>query len=384
MTSGRSIAERDRMSRLLEVSIVIVGVVLAMLLRLSLSPFQSGDYVGFTSGWYAAIQADGLRAIGQGVSNYTPPYMYMLAFVAWLAPWLEPVVAIKIPAMVCDLISAWLISQIVRRRYPSGPVPILALFAALLAPTVVINSALWGQADSIYTMFLVGCLLLLLRGRMALAVLAFGFAFAIKAQALFLAPLLIALMLRRLIPLRTVLLIPLAYLAAILPAWLLGRPLADLLLIYSAQSETYGQLSRNAPNMYMWLSDDFYALFLQAGLIWATALVCVYVALVLHSCRRISEPILIELALLSVVLLPFVLPKMHERYFYAADVIAIIYGFYFPKRAYIPIAISVISFFAYQPFLFQQTIIPLPLLALGMLGVIAVLARYTVVELLGD
>jgi len=73
----------------------------------------------------------------------------------------------------------------------------------------------------------------------------------------------------------------------------------------------------------------------------------------------------IRLALASVLLVPFTLPYMHERYFYAADCIAIVYGFYFPRRFYIPLAIITISLFSYFPFLFQDlTVIKLPFLAL--------------------
>jgi Gpi18-like mannosyltransferase len=78
-----------------------------------------------------------------------------------------------------------------------------------------------------------------------------------------------------------------------------------------------------------------------------------------------SPRLTVRFALASVLLVPFTLPYMHERYFYAADCIGIIYGFYFPRRFYIPLAVVMISLFSYFPFLFNDmTVIKLPYLAL--------------------
>jgi hypothetical protein len=61
--------------------------------------------------------------------------------------------------------------------------------------------------------------------------------------------------------------------------------------------------------------------------------------------------------------MPYVLPKMHDRYFFAADVMAIVYAFFFPRYFFIPILVILTSVFSYGPFLFGVEIVPLPLLA---------------------
>jgi hypothetical protein len=67
---------------------------------------------------------------------------------------------------------------------------------------------------------------------------------------------------------------------------------------------------------------------------------------------------------------------MHERYFYAADCIAIVYGFYFPRRFYIPLAVVTISLFSYFPYLFNDmTVIRLPYLALLLAIVLVIVLR---------
>ena len=64
-------------------------------------------------------------------------------------------------------------------------------------------------------------------------------------------------------------------------------------------------------------------------------------------------------------LLPFLLPKMHERYFYVADLLSIIVAFYQPSLFFVPVLMITISFFAYQPTLFGVEPVPIGLLALG-------------------
>jgi Gpi18-like mannosyltransferase len=200
-------------------------------------------------------------------------------------------------------------------------------------------------------------------------------AFAFKAQSVFLAPLLAALWLRRILPLWTVALIPVIYIAAMVPAWLEGRPAADLATVYLAQGETFHNLTRNAPSLYTFLSDRYYGPVTIAGLLLAAGTAGVYVWIIWKSRVRVGQTMLLELALLTLVLMPFVLPKMHERYFFPADILSIAYAFYHPSRYYVPIAVGLTSFFAYQPYLVGHAIVPLRVLTLVMGVSLVVIAR---------
>jgi len=191
------------------------------------------------------------------------------------------------------------------------------------------------------------------------------------------APALCALYLRRILPLWTLLLIPLVYALAMVPAALAGRPVAELATVYLTQSATYHSLTKNAPNLYTWLPEQPYDVLVVAGLALMTAVGCVFVWKVWRSRAAIDHDLILQLCLLSLLVTPFLLPKMHERFFYPADVLAIAYGFYFPRRYYVAIAVSFASFFAYLPFLFHQTLVPLKLLSLVMLVALATVATTT-------
>lgn len=283
--------------------------------------------------------------------------------------------AIKLPSMGFDFLCAWLVFVIVRMRYPKSPVPLFAFFAILFAPTVFLNSSLWGQTDILYTTCLVACIFFLLKDKGSLACLAYGIAFAFKFQAIFLAPFLLLMLIKRKIPWWGIFIVPGVYFVAILPVWIAGRPLWDLLTIYASQAEVSQLLTRSAPNLYAWLPNSQYGILFPAGLILAAGVILLYLAVAYKSSTKIAGSTIVQLAFVSAVIVPFFLPKMHERYFFCAEVLAIVYGFYFPEYFYIPIMTSVISTFTYISVLFKTNIIPLPYLGLGMLVVILIVVR---------
>lgn len=377
-------------SRFIDVGLVGVALALALGLRLSLIDFKSIDYFNYTKIWYNALKAGGFAAFGGSFSNYNLPYLYLLYLIARFLPGIPGLVATKLPSIAADFVTAWLAYRIVRLRYERSLFPFLAAFCCLFAPTVVLNSAFWGQADALYCSALVACAYFLLTKRGAAAMLLFGVALAFKAQAVFLAPLLMALLLRRELSWKYVLLTPLVMILALIPALAAGRPLVDLLLIYPAQAGQYEQLTMHAPSALSWLPESgrFYPYFYPVGLILAALAALAYSLAVYRSRAKLTPSLLIQLALVSVMMLPFFLPKMHERYFYVADVLSIILVFYLPRLFMVPVSMITISFFSYQPTLFGVEPVPIGVLALGVFVLLIILGRDALAQLfptaLGD
>ncbi len=372
-----------RSVRYVDVGFLLLGIAVAVALRYVLLDFKSSDFNDALRPWYGTIREMGFSAFGTDFSTYNPPYLYELYLIARLFPDLPNVVAVKIPSLLGDFICAYFVYRILASKYPDGPLALLGAFAFLCTPTVVLNSAFWGQADVLFAAPLIACLFFLMRKQNALALLAFGLALAFKLQAIFFAPLLLALWLRRRLSWKDLLMIPLVLLAALIPSWLAGRPLADLVRIYFSQADQYGQLQMHAPTVYAWLPEGGLTerYFGPAGVLFAVAAVLVYAVLVGSSKAPLTDALLVKLSLLSVLLVPFFLPRMHERYFYAADVIAILYALYLPRRFYVPIVVVMMSFFAYQPALFGAEIVPMGFLSVGMFAMLLVVARDCVQEL---
>lgn len=367
----------------LDAALLTAGLLITIALRASLLEFKSVDFFNYTKEWYNTIRAEGFAAFGHDFSNYNLPYLYLLYFVVRLLPGVPAVIAVKVPSLVADFISAWLVFRIVRTRYRSVLVPALAAFCVLITPTVVLNSAFWGQADAVYTSVLLGCMYCILLKRDALAMALFGLALAFKAQSLFLLPLIGALVLRGEVRWRVLLWIPAVFLALLIPAWAAGRSPMDLLLIYPSQAGQYEQLTMHAPSALAWIPDTgrYFAYFNAAALMLAAAAALAFVWASYHGQPDLSPSLLLELALISVLLMPFCLPRMHERYFFMADVLSVILPFFIPSLFFVPVIMITISFFAYQPTLFGSEPVSMGILALGVLILLVLLIRHASLQL---
>jgi len=163
-----------------------------------------------------------------------------------------------------------------------------------------------------------------------------------------------------------------------------GRPIIDLLLVYVFQARQYQLLQMSAPTVYTWMPDFGLTqrFFTFTGVVFTAALGFALSILVFRTKARLTKALLLRLALLCCLFMPFFLPKMHDRYFYPADVLSIIFAFFFPRYFFVPIVIILASFFAYQPTLFIAEPIPMSILAVGMFTMLVVVARDTIVRLL--
>ena len=396
-------------SKLLGLAIVVCALGIAIAFRYSMIGVATVDTNTFIA-WYEYIVERGYFAALNRDWRHNLPYHYLLAAGSVLAPRLGPLLTVKTISILFDFALAFFVYKCVALKFrdsPRGPVlgvslPVWAGLATLLAPTVLLNSSTWGQWDAIYTTFLVACLYYLLAGRQAAAFIAFGMAISFKLQAVFFAPLLLWLLMPKLARQHTfslpalvrsrdvllMLLVPAVYLVTIIPPWLAGRSFFSLLATYAEQPFYYRELNKGAPNLYAWISNDLYAWW-PLGML-AAPVAALLVAFFLYRRRATMTPELIALlATFSVLLMPYVLPKMHERFFFPADVIAIVLAFYRPRLWYVPVIVGGVSLCCYVPYLSEwaPTLPYLPAIneriapsewlwasALAMLGMIAALA----------
>jgi len=337
-------------------ALIALMFALAIGLRLASFPNQNIDTRGYLN-WYSQIEVRGFAALADDFSVYTPPYLYLLWLATLVRGVLPPLTAIKLIPVLFDALSAFAVFKLVRLKFPQGQVPWLAAAGFLLLPTVLLNSAYWGQIDSLYTSFLLLCVYFLLTERPAPAMLMLGLSLSIKAQAIFLFPFLAVLFLKKRIPWLTLLIPPLVFVVSILPAVWAGRPFMEALTIYLSQSGEFQQVSMHAPNLYSfavghptWRQPIYYGgLALTAAVLGGWILV--------YARRRFALTLRLVLltALVSAALTPFLLPRMHDRYFYPADNLSYVLAFFAPSYWYVALGYQVISSLVYALFLFRMT-----------------------------
>jgi Gpi18-like mannosyltransferase len=224
-------ADTDR-SRSVARGVVIAAIVCcALLVRLIFVGFRSGDYDAFVSQWYEFIaQHGGFAALKYNFANYNVPYLYLLTVLTYTP--IPMLYAVKLISVVFDLVLAFFAYRIVALRRPDTWWPVVAGAIVLFLPTVVMNSSVWAQADSIYSAFGLGAVYFVLRRRPWLACLFFGLAFSFKLQVIFLFPVLLLLVLRKWIPWRALLLVPGVYLLLDVPALIVGASPHELFTVY--------------------------------------------------------------------------------------------------------------------------------------------------------
>lgn len=529
--------------------IFVILLIFAGLIRYFALDYSGSDYELFLSPWYDyIIEHGGWKALSYNFANYTPPYLYFLVILTYLP--IPKLIGIKLVSIFFDFILAYFVffivsfwteikrkqqnyNQIVQKNIPNNTnllqiqpkiqnetknlqtrqeltklsnsdfspnlqqilakhSPIIAFFAVLFSPTVIFNGAFWAQCDVIYTTFLVVSFLAILKKKYFLAVFWFAISLSFKLQAMFFLPVFIVLLMLRKINFLHFLILPIVYILAILPSFLIGRNFVELLRIYIDQGISYNNLTMNSPNFYHWFGEGNYEILAKMGLSIAGITFVGVCYLFYHLGRQIypsnlpnfqfqklsqkthlfnfesefetpkqfiktnklqqiSESSLdlqtnqnlpnhspdktqkneqkpnhldliskqisqnnsldsklpkqnkftiqftkiftllnlnkkyqqekqlenpyietkmekleskidwnlevkkidfwMNLSLISVLILPYFLPKMHERYFFVADIFAILYVFWRPRRFWIAILINLCSFFAYGPFL---------------------------------
>ncbi|MFJ5922179.1 hypothetical protein ACIQF6_06150 [Kitasatospora sp. NPDC092948] len=342
---------------------------IGVLIRLPVRHEQSDDFRYFLVHWYRFIQQHGgFHALKDtGFSDYNVPYLYVLAALTYLP--VSPLTGIKAVSVAFDVLQCFFVFRIVALRHPRPGAwqPFAAALLAMVLPTVATNSGWWAQSDAIYTSFVLGALWFVLRGRSWGACAMLGLALAFKLQAVFVFPFLLVMLLTRQVRWRSLLAVPAVFLALDVPALLLGADPVGLLTVYSRQTDTYPQLTLNAPSLYQFVASptdpDRLDAVRRAGIVGAGLVVIALIALaVLSRTGRLAlrggagRPALtpnqvLLTALCSAIAVPFLLPSMHDRYFYVADVLSLVAAFYLPRRLWFaPVLVQAASFASYLPY----------------------------------
>lgn len=274
------------------------------------------DFNEFLQPWYDHILASGqVEAFATPFSNYSPPYLYLLSAISLLG--LPPLIAIKLLSTVGAVWAAFGVYRLTDRAE--------AALTFFLIPTTLVNVPLFGQADMFW---IAPCLLAIAAAPNTLAVVLWAsLAFAFKAQAVFVAPFVAAILIKERAPWWQWL-VPLGvYLAAVLPAYLVGWPFSDLMSVY------WKQANYMPPNGVRFVStaSNWWALFAIAdydaalrsftiGFVLAAAATLLFVSW--FGRRHLTRSHLLIAAAMSGTMIPFLLPGMHERFFALGEVAA--------------------------------------------------------------
>ena len=335
------------------VCLALLPVGLALLLRTLLLDYVTDDYVTFLSDWAAFFRENGgWAAVALPKGNYTAPYLYFLAAISYLP--VHDLYLIKLFSILFDVILAW-----------GGCRLAQALVPLLLLPTAVLNGAAWAQCDAIYAALCLHGLAAGLEGRPRSSAFLAGLAFACKLQTVFLLPVWAVLWMSRRTRFRHLLWFPAACILSVLPALALGKPLADVLGVYFGQAAEYSAyLTLNAPSLYALIpygAQVDVALAARVGILAAFALVLGVLLWLLLRRKDLSDRAVFLAGVVFAVGIPLLLPHMHDRYFFLADVLTLTWACTHRRGVLPAVLTQIASLGAYHAYLLLRYAFPMGL-----------------------
>lgn len=273
--------------------------------------------------------------------DYPPGYLYVLALLGYLKSFLgiadgSPpfLLFLKLPAILADLALAFLFFSVGKEHLGEEKALTVAAFFAL-NPAVILDSALWGQVDSIFVLPLLVGVLLLVEGKFELSSLFFALSILVKPQALVFTPLWLFAFFER----KSLAVFLRSLLVGIGTFLVLSLPfsLPAVFRIYRGALGTYKYTTLNAFNFFAllggnWIPDTQKVLFLsfrEWGYVAVVGIVIFSALLFFQGDRKKRYPVVALFLAFSVFLF---VHRMHERYLFPALAFALLLYVFHPRR----------------------------------------------------
>ncbi len=332
--------------------ISVILLVLALGLRAAVFDYKTLDYINFLSRWVEFFrQYGGFRALKYPIGNYNIPYLYFLALFSVLP--MDDLFLIKVLSCLGDVLLAWAVLLLCSRFTKSRSRLLAAFFTTLFLPTVYLNSAVWGQCDSLYAAPLLLGIYCALAERPSLSVVLAAVAFGFKLQSVFVLPIYAVFLMTGKISWKHVLLFPAVYLVLVFPAICFGRPFLETITLYFSQTGSIGAgLNYNSPSVFsVFTNIQNQELAAVSAILLAFLYMVNLLAVSWVNRRYLSDRAVLSLCLLFAIGIPFLLPHMHERYFYCADILSLTLAFSFPMYTAVTVLVQFASLLGYHAYL---------------------------------
>lgn len=355
--------------------------------RMAALPVISPDCRDYLIPWAQTMSTMRFGEVMTGrVGDYTVLYQYFVFLLSRLP--LDPVVCYKLLSIGFEALLAYSAASLacLAGGKEKGSLRFAAVFFAVLAaPTVFLNGAVWSQCDAVYASLALFGVLLILRDRPHAGCAAMAISLCLKLQAVFILPVCALLLIYRKASLRHALSALFTMGVVSLPALAAGKGIKGVLGVYLYQMGEYKQLVLDAPTVYQLipgggLIPDGAASLI--GIMLAAGAMCA--ALYLGAKRGcVSAAAILDVCFALCLCIPFLLPHMHERYFFLADVLAVVYAAVHPRRLYAPALVLLCSLNGYCAYLFGAPLLgwtPLTLLMMALCAAVVLLLAHDAEE----
>ena len=341
-------------------AVCVLLLVPAFVARALVFDYETLDYQDFLTLWVDFFRNNGgFAALDTPVGNYNIPYLYFMALFSYSG--IRDLYLIKLLSVFFDVALAYGSMMLLGKFVRSSARRLACFFTVLFLPTVYLNGSVWAQCDSIYAALAVLSIYLALDEKPVRAMIFIALSFGFKLQAVFVMPVFAVLLIAGKVKLRHFLVVPITYVLLVLPAVIAGRPFLDTLTLYLGQTGSIGDaLNYNSSSLFAILdrvqnTDLASRLAILAAFLFMLAVIAA--AFFLRG--RLTNRAILGAAVLFAIGIPLLLPHMHDRYFFAADILSLIMAF--AAFEYSPAALLVQfgSLLGYHAYLKMRFLLPM-------------------------
>lgn len=344
--------------------VFIVLTILALVARTSFINYVSGDMYCPLIPWFNYFREFGFKALGtypnwnivleNGTKvpcDYPVSYMNILAFLSLFSS--NAIMTIKWSCFIADIALAIGVGLITYHFSKNKYTSLIAYVITLFAPSVFANSAIWGQCDQLYVAIIVFAFLLILKKHNCWASFLIGIAISLKLQSVFFLPFIVYLWLNKKYRLWNIFIIFVGAFITFIPSYIAGAPFMMPLEAYANQMGLYMNANYGSGSMYAFLEMASLKDFFNNGfnIIFAFCVIAFTLFVLYFNKIECNEKNMTYIATLFAIVCPFVLPHMHERYFFMADIFVLIYVLVFKRKYYLAPLMIFSSFNNYTHFL---------------------------------
>lgn len=306
---------------------------ISMLFRIFFMNIKSDDYLLFLSNWWNKInEYGGFNSLKYIIGDYPDSYMFLLCIGASITK--NSLIFIKVLSTAFDIL-IFLFGYKIIEHFSKESANKYSWILILL-PGILVNSAILGQCDSIYTAFVLAFIYNILKNHNKLALSFFGIAISFKLQSLFIAPVILYLIATKKIKIYDLFFIILGFILPFIPSILIGKGLIENIKILMFQTSEYNYFVKSCPNMYSLLLLNYKQIntLLKYSIAIIVGIIAIFISLHKYKDGYNNTTFIYKSFLISSIVV-FLLPSMHDRYFYLANILGILYYIIIASNQYL-------------------------------------------------
>lgn len=315
--------------------ISIVGLVL----RFMGFHFEGVDYQECLAAWFDQLKEIGdITALSAYEGNYNYPYITILYFLTFVP--VSSLYSIKMVSVLFDFLEAGVLAAAAmhaaesEKRYGMG---LIAYALVLCNPLAVMNSGYLAQCEGIWTALgLLSFYLIIVKEKPGRGMFVFGMALTFKLQAIFILPiLLIAYFYKKKFSILNLLWVPAAIEILCIPAIIGGCGWGSGFGKFFHLMGEYPFMFYYYPNIWTFFQEAPYYVFGTVAVVFTFITLLLFAVLFVKSGKKYAIQDYVQYAAWTAMTCSMLLPCMHERYNYMAEMLLPVSAI-FDKKLRIP------------------------------------------------